>query len=96
MKLDVIGHGGSENVYLDLLNPRDGSYYRATIYVNWYGPHEVYLPTSVFQYVAPALNSAPPTWGGTVDIRLSTDNQQDVAPYVDISRVTVEGPKASG
>ena len=94
--LDIDGHGGAENIYLDLVNPKDGSYFRATVYVNWVGTHAVYLPTSAFQYVPSSATSAAPTWGGTVDLRISTDSQVNVAPYIAVAHLTMERPTTSG
>jgi hypothetical protein len=92
VKIDIDGHGGAENLYVDLLNPKDGSYFRATVYVNWFGTHSAYLPTSAFQYVSASADSAAPAWGGKVVLRLSTDSQLNVAPNIDVSGVTMERP----
>ena len=96
VKIDIDGHGGAENIYVDLINPKDESYFRATVYVNWVGTHAVYLPTSAFDFVPSSATSAPPAWGGTVDLQISTDSQVNVEPYIDVSNVTMERPTTSG
>lgn len=96
VKVVLRGHGGSENVYVDLVSQQQGSYLRATVYVNWIGTHTVWLPPSAFLPMAVVAKAPAPVWGGIVNLRLGTDGQRGVAPYIDVSYIAVDQSNTAG
>lgn len=84
--LQIVGRGGSENMYLDLTTP-SGAFYRATIAVDWIGPQRVWL--NRLDFVAQDAAGVKPTWLSSMGLQILADSPSGVQPYIDVRQLSI-------